>query len=1336
MSKRPVADDSTALGQDAGGVSLYPLSMAQKRLWFLEQLTPGTPAHNIASGLRLEGELDVPALQRAVDAVIVRHETLRTAFITLQREVFQAASRTAQVEVPLVDLRAVPESSREREAYQAAYAESRRPFDLEECPLLRLLLLRLRDTEHILLFTTHHLVSDGWSLGLLVEETVEFYEAELDDRNCRPPPLPIQYADYVEWQRELLGGEEMARQVRYWKARLAGSTPLLELPADRMRPAEPSFDGAALAVPLSAALVDGLKRLAQREETTLFTVLLAAFHVLLFRYTNQPDISIGISVAGRGHVEVEALIGLFVNTLVIRADMAGNPRFTDFLAQVRNMTLEAYANQDVPFEQVVEEVHPQRSSTYNPLFQVMMTTLEAPRRGARFQALKAHPYAIEVSTSVFDLAAFVMEAADGTLWWRLQYSTALFDAARIRRMIAHYLILLNGIVRYPERRIGDLALLTPEEQEQFSVWNSTAAEYPKRCVHHLIADQAARTPERIAVICGETQLTYDGLHRCGQSVAVALRSAGIGRGSRVAICLERSVEMVGGILGVLYAGAAYVPLDPAWPAARLSVVMEEAGATVLLTGRGPAERWPRNAARQVLIEEARVLRTRDGVAELDPQDPESLAYIIFTSGSTGKPKGVCVPHRALVNLLCSVQQEPRLDAHDRLLAVTNLCFDISALELFLPLISGAQLVIASQETVMDGARLLGSLRRHAITVMQATPATWQLLIGAGWERPDGELKVLCGGEALPAGLARKLTARSDSVWNLYGPTEATVWSSLSRVRRDGPVTIGRPIRNTQFYVLDSRMQLVPVGVRGELYIGGHGLATGYLNQPELTSEKFVPNPFDPGGGLLYRTGDEARYRADGEIEYLGRMDLQIKIRGFRIELGEIESAALQQPGIRQAMAMVREDRPGDRRLVSYVLPEPGAAVRASDVRAALRDRLPDFMVPAVVVLDSWPLTARGKIDFARLPAESAEERIAGGKPRNRIERRLLAIWQQVLGRDGIGITDNFFDLGGHSLLVMELLARIDRAFGRRLPVAAVFKAQTVEQMAAAIGEQSWKPKLSLVPVQAHVDRLPLFIIPLAEGSAFGFIELARSLGSRQPVYVLESAGISGEGKPLERVEDIARHFLQEIRTVQPKGPYRLAGFCVGGIVAFEMARQLVGAGEEAPLLMLIETWHPKSIPELRGAPHVLRPFLFFVRGAMRHLRALLSHPPRQAGHYFRAKSGILKEMLLYRDVYRGDRYKRNRDLVFEANYRAGSSYIPGPYAGRIVHIVAGNLKVDPATDTRLVWRGLAAGGCEMVGTSAARLFDLLRQPQVKELADRLAERLVEFEARAAETSTL
>ena len=1322
---------ANTLGGSTEGVGLCPLSLAQKRLWFLEQLAPGTAAYNISSGLRLSGDLDAQAIRRSVDAIIARHETLRTTFVTLGSEVFQAVSPSAQAEIPTLDLRAVPESAREREVYDVACAEARRPFDLQCCPLLRLMLIRLRDTEHVLLFTAHHLVSDGWSLGVFVEELIEFYEADLDKRRCCLPPLRIQYADYAEWQHESLAGEELARQARYWKARLAGSTPLLELPSDHVRPAEPSFDGGVFSVPLGADLVERLKRLAQREETTIFTVLLAAFNVLLFRYTHQEDVCIGVSVAGRRHLEIEALIGLFVNMLVIRTDMAGNPKFTDLLAQVRDASLDAHANQDLPFEKIVEELHPKRSLTYNPLFQVMMTALQEPLHERRFGTLKATPYIVGASTSVFDLAAFVIEAADGTVWWRLQYSTALFDAARIGRMIGHYKTLLNGILQYPERRIGDLPLLTPEELDQFSAWNRTSAEYPKSCVHDLIAGQSVRSPNRIAAVFGETQLTYGELHCHGQRIAAALRSRGASSGSRVAICLERSIGMIEGVLGVLYAGAVYVPLDPTWPAERLSFMMEDAGATLLLTQRKLADRIPWNASQRILIEEA--LATSPGVAGLVPQDPESLAYVIFTSGSTGTPKGVCVSHRALVNLLTSMQREPGLEAHDRLLAVTNLCFDISALELFLPLITGAQLVIASRETVVDGSRLLESLRHHAITVMQATPSTWRLLIGAGWNRTDRELKVLCGGEALPVELARELSERSDSVWNLYGPTETTIWSSLSRVKGDGPITIGRPVRNTQFYVLDCRMRRVPVGVSGELYIGGSGLASGYLNRPELTNEKFVPNPFDPCGGRLYRTGDEVRHRADGEIEYLGRMDLQVKIRGFRIELGEIESAAVKQPGIKQAVAIVREDTPSDRRLVCYVVPEREASIRSTELRTALQAKLPDFMIPAIVVLDSLPLTARGKIDLARLPAQ-AEERIAGGEPRDNVERRLLAIWKQVLRLDGIRITDNFFDLGGHSLLAMELLARIEKVFGRRLPVAAVFKAQTVDQMASAIRD-SWKPGSSLVAVQSHGFRQPLFIIPLADGNAFAYVDLARCLGSEQPVYVLESVGVSGDGKPLERIEEIARHFIREIRTVQRMGPYRLAGFCVGGLVAFEMARQLIADGEEAPFLALIETWHPKSIPELRGAPYVLRPLLFFVRGMIRHLGVLLSLPPRKACHYFRQKSTIIKEMFLYRDFYRGDRYKRNRDLVFEANYRAGSRYIPTPFGGRIVYIMAGSREVDSATDTRLVWCELAAGGCQVVRTRAAELWDLLKTPIVKELADHLGECLAEFEARVAETSS-
>jgi thioesterase domain-containing protein/acyl carrier protein len=651
--------------------------------------------------------------------------------------------------------------------------------------------------------------------------------------------------------------------------------------------------------------------------------------------------------------------------------------------------------------------------------------------------------------------------------------------------------------------------------------------------------------------------------------------------------------------------------------------------------------------------------------------------------------------------------------------------------LFLPLIAGARLVIAGKETAADGSRLLENFRRDAITIMQATPSTWRLLIGAGWSRAAGELKVLCGGEALSVELANELMDRGDFVWNLYGPTETTVWSSVSRVRRDGAVTIGRPVQNTQFYILDRRMRRVPVGVPGELYIGGAGVARGYQNQPNLTDETFVTNRFDPGGSKLYKTGDEVRYRADGEIEYLGRLDLQVKVRGFRIELGEIESVAAQHPGIQQALAIVREDTPGDKRVVCYVVPEPGATVSASGLRAAIQDRLPDYMIPAVVVLDVLPLTSNGKIDLAQLTAP-ASELSTGGGPRNEVERQLLAIWKQVLRLEEIGIKDNFFDLGGHSLLAMQLLAQIERTFGRRLPVATVFRAQTVEQMAAALREASCKPWSPLVAIHPEGVRAPLFVIPLPDGNVLGYADFVRFLGPDQPVYVLQYAGVEGRGRPLERIEAIAEHFIREIRKVQPQGPYWLAGFCVGGVIAFEMAQQLVACGEEVPLVALVETWHPSSIPPLRSTPVALRPFLFVVRGVGRHLGAMLRLPPRRAFRYFREKSAIINKMMFHRDIYRGDRYKRYSKPLVEANYRAGSHYVPAPFAGRLLLLHAGNRDIGSDTDTRLVWRDLALGGCVVVRTAAASIPDLLKKPHVKALADGLAEQLRESQWRVAD----
>jgi thioesterase domain-containing protein len=675
-----------------------------------------------------------------------------------------------------------------------------------------------------------------------------------------------------------------------------------------------------------------------------------------------------------------------------------------------------------------------------------------------------------------------------------------------------------------------------------------------------------------------------------------------------------------------------------------------------------------------------------------------------------------------VNVLTSLQRRPGLTESDSLLAVTNLSFDISALELFLPLATGARLVVAPKETTVDGSKLLESIRRNAITVMQATPSTWRMLIEAGWSRRDCDLRVWCGGEILPAGLADELTKLSGSVWNLYGPTETTVWSSVSFVDRYRPITIGRPIHNTRFYVLDHRMRRVPIGVPGELYIGGDGLSKGYIGHPELTRERFVPNLFESGGGKLYRTGDEVRYRDDGEIEYLRRLDFQVKVRGHRIELGEVEYCAAQYPGVKQAVAMVRNDRGGDQRLVCYVVLDRSAILSPAELRAALYEKLPSFMVPVIAVLESLPLTENGKIDLARLP-EPAEEAIITGEPRNELETRLLDIWKRVLGLDHIGITDNFFDLGGHSLLAMRLLAEIDAVLSQRLPVATVFRAQTVEQMATILNHRVAKPHSSVVTLQPRGFGPPLFVVPAPHGNALPYADFAKLLGFEQPVHLLQYIGLEGDGKPLERVEAIAEYFIGEIRKTRPRGPYRLAGFCAGGIVAFEIAQQLIASGEEPPLLALIETWHPSSVPSIQGAPVPMRPWIFFGRGVARHLRAALQFPPREALRYVFQKSHIIREMILRRDVYRGD-HKRYRDLAVETTYRACSRYVPAAYAGRISLFLAGNLEIEANSDTRLCWRDFARDGCVVVRTNARALSDeILKRPHVEAVADQLAQQM-------------
>ncbi len=1044
LRAEPQGDTRTVAGRPDpgdGGIKGVPLSFTQERLWFLDQLTPGTAVYNLPAAMRLRGVLNRAALEASLDEIVRRHEVLRTCFVAVEGKPVQLIAPSAKLVVTVIDLSPMAEAGRAEEVRRLASEEARRPFNLAQGPLVRATLLRLSDQEHVLLLTLHHIVSDAWSRGVFNHELTALYEAFAAGRPSPLPGLPVQYADYVVWQREWLRGAVLERQLQYWRPQLAG-VPVLELPFDHPRPAVQTYRGAHAAFRLPKQLSAQLTALSRREGVTLYMTLLAAFQTLLARYTGQDDIAVGSPIAGRNRAEFEGLIGFFVNTLVMRSDLSGDPTFRELLGRVREVALGAYAHQELPFERLVEKLAPVRSLSHSPLFQVMFVLQNAPKQTLELSAVSLEPLEVDSGTAKFDLTLFMSEGPDG-LSGQLEYNTDLFEAGTIRRMLGRWEVLLEGIAADPSRHLSELSLL-PE------------ADYPWACLHELFERQAARTPEAVAVVYEGQELSYAELNARANQLAHYLRGQGVGPDVLVGVYVERSLEMVVGLLGILKAGGAYLPLDPAFPRDRLAFMLKDSQAPVLLTQRHLLAQLPASGVRIVALDadwEAIARHSRQGPSS--GIGPEALAYVIYTSGSTGLPKGVAIEHRSVVNFLASMRREPGLRAGDRLLAVTTLSFDIAGLELYLPLAVGACVEVVSREVAADPARLRERLAQSGATVMQATPTSWQMLVDVGWERAAA-LKVLCGGEALGRKLANALLARACEVWNLYGPTETTIWSAAYKLEgkqeAGSAVPLGRPIANTQLYVLDEAMQPVPAGVAGELYIGGAGLAQGYLNRPELTAEKFVPDPFgSEPGGRLYRTGDLARYRPDGTLEYLGRIDHQVKVRGYRIELGEVEAVLREQAGVREAVVVAREDVPGDTRLVAYIVPQQELMSPTNVLRSFLQQRLPDYMIPSAFVrLNALPLTPNGKVDRHALPAPDytrpgLEKAVVA--PHDAFERQLTQMWEDLLGVTPIGVHDNFFELGGHSLLAVQLCVHIEKQMGIRLPLTALFERPTIAHLA-------------------------------------------------------------------------------------------------------------------------------------------------------------------------------------------------------------------------------------------------------------------------------------------------
>ncbi|KRD73971.1 non-ribosomal peptide synthetase [Lysobacter sp. Root983] len=1031
-----------------------PLSFAQQRLWILDQIDPGSAAYNVPTSLWMQGRLDQAAFARALDEIQRRHESLRTLIAADEQGPHQVVQPPSAVPIERHDLRALPASERESAAFALARAEARRAFDLARGPLLRALLVQVDDERYLFTLNAHHIAVDGWSLGVLHEELRQLYSAYQAGAASPLPELPVQYVDYTLWQRELLEGPTLQTQLDYWRQRLAGPLPVLELPGDRARPPVQSYRGDVLRSMLSMQTWDAIKRLSRQEGATPFMIVLAAYQTLLMRYSGQHDLVVGVGVANRRREELEPLAGFFVNTLALRNDLSGNPTFRTLLAQVKDTTLGAYSHQDLPAERLIEELQPERSLSHAPLFQTMLFFQNFPSEESDLAGLSLVPVdfdTINPGTARSDLALFASEHEDGLALF-FEYASDLFDAATIEAFSAHFQQLLRSIADDPDQRIGELEILPPEARQRLlSEWNDTALDAPVDTpLHRLFERQAERRPDAIAVECGAQRLSYAELDAQADALARALAARGVGPGELVGLFVERSPRMLVGLLGVLKAGAAYVPMDPSYPAERLGYMVEDARMRLIVSERALQAQLPACDCEPLWLDD---LDAAPGARVDSGVGPEDLAYVIFTSGSTGRPKGVQIPHRAAVNFLSAVAREPGLGEDDVMCAVTTLSFDIAVLELLLPLSVGARIALADRATAADGAALARLIDSAGASAMQATPATWRMLLDAGW-RGRAQLRLLCGGEALPRELADRLLAHGAQLWNLYGPTETTVWSAVERVRADdAAVSIGRPLANTEIHIVDARGQLVPVGVPGELLIGGLGVARGYLARPELSAEKFVPDRYGARiGARLYRTGDLARRLRDGRIEVLGRIDHQVKLRGFRIELGEIEAVLAEHPQVGQAVVVCREDRPGDKRLVAYVIGQADAA----ELRAHARQRLPEYMLPsAYVTLAQYPLTPNGKVDRKALPAPDAEalETHAYVAPRNGEEETLARLWAEVLGLERVGIHDDFFELGGHSLLATQLITRVQKAFGGEIALRALFEAPSVAGFAELLLRQ-------------------------------------------------------------------------------------------------------------------------------------------------------------------------------------------------------------------------------------------------------------------------------------------
>jgi len=1283
-----------------------PLSFAQERLWFLEQISPGDASGTISRAVKITGPVKQDLLQRALLAVVSRHESLRTTFATNQLDSIKdskpepliAPQRT--VEIQFIDV------SDEQKARGMARSAAQQPFDLTLGPLLRAILFRLNEREHVLLLNLHRIVCDDWSLQIIFDELWAAYNVFANGSEWSNSPLPIQYADYASWQRKRFAHDSTKPALDFWRAKLQGAPAVIELPTDRPRPPARSWQGQSLWMDLENNLAAELKATAAGEGTTLPIVMLAAFKIVLARHSKQNDLVVGYTFSNRDAAETRQLVGPLSSPLNLRSIISSNTTISEFLSELHSNVLEAQAH-FVPFEKLLEQLELEPSLSHAPVFQVSFSFQEA-------HDAKLEEFRFDDFIARFDLSLDVVERLN-KLECRFRFSTDLFDLTRIERLADHFHTVLHGIVRNPTERVCAVPLLTEAERKQILVdWNHTEEAFAVQCIPQLFEAQVALTPNATAATVETKNLTYAELNRRANQLAHHLRKRGVGPEVLVGICMTRSLEMIVGLLGILKAGGAYVPLDPSYPSERLHFMLQDSGAALLLTEESIKERVAPAEVLCIDTDWPEISNEREENLATKPED-DNLAYVIYTSGSTGRPKGVAIEHRSAAALLAWARDVFSTEELSGVLASTSICFDLSVFELFLPLSCGGKVVLAN-----DVLHLLSLSTASEVRLINTVPSAMVELLHLGGV-PKTVQTVNLAGEPLSASLVDEIYSQTHvkRVCDLYGPSEDTTYSTFALRLPQSQATIGRPIANTRCYLLDEDLQPVPIGVPGELYLAGEGLARGYLNRPELTATAFVPDPFT--SGRLYKTGDLCRYLNDGNIEYLGRIDRQVKIRGFRIEPGEIEARLRKHDAVRDAAVVTRHGK-----LVAYVVPvaKSDTAKLWNELRAFIKASLPEYMSPAIfVALDALPLTPNGKMDRRSLPLPDESQRDleqAYVAPRDQLEEQLATLWANVLQRKSIGVNDNFFELGGNSLLAARLFAQIENRLGKHLPLATLFKFPTVEQLANSLRDSdTFKPWSSLVAIQPEGSRPPLFCVHAAGANVLIYRPLSRHLGKNQPVFALQAQGLDGRTKPLTTVEEMAALYISEMRAFQPRGPYFLLGASFGGLVIYEMAQQLLAEGEKVALLAMLNTNCP---------------VYSFAKRMQCHAGHLMEHGPRR---YLSAAGKGVKRRLTGRMADENNAEAKSTDPEIEkllardsgvdeslvrtvaAILTAEEQYMPArqEYPGKITLFWARDAAPD-FEDNRLGWRRMAAGGFDLHVVPGTHTT-MREEPYVAELAAKL-----------------